>query len=317
MDASELIRILCMQSMLVPAAYLLPKRFGQATAKFLALLLLATPWPGMTTYVQMSRAFGQGRYRSFLLAWGWLARPFLDYVILKRLQYGREDVSNWKIVERDADRVAGIRESGQSFILASAHFQREALQAISCPRLTPGNFVQVAQPLPKTIRTPYDLRIRLQYGTMLRVFSSAWRRPFEFVFTGTGQTAAGVMFDRLRKQGNIVSIHVDTPWPDSSSSFYSRPFAGLDEGHFSTGVGQLASLTGCPIVGCVYWQDDEGTLIVDWLPPIVKVKDEVDAMNQLFDSFEKAVGERPIQYMFEVGKERRWNAEIKSWQSVI
>ena len=118
---SEPIRILSMQLVLAPAAYLLPRRWALAVANVLSLGLVLLPSPGMVTYCRMRRAYGKGWLRSFQLAWGTVARPYRDFVTLKRILYGREDVSTWRIIERNSDEVASLRETGQSFIVATAH----------------------------------------------------------------------------------------------------------------------------------------------------------------------------------------------------
>jgi lauroyl/myristoyl acyltransferase len=150
---------------------------------------------------------------------------------------------------------------------------------------------------------------------MLKALSSAWHRAGEFAFTGAGQSAASLIYQRLHEQGNIVSIHVDAPWPKSPTGSYSRPFAGLRNREFSTGAAQLAALTRCPIVSCVYWQQDEDTVIVEWGAPIQQVDDELDAMNLLIHKLEVAIGERPMQYMLSIGGQRCWNEALKRWNA--
>jgi lauroyl/myristoyl acyltransferase len=285
-------------------------------AKVLSLSLVVFPSPGMITYCRMREAFGEGRFRSFQLAWGWIARPFRDFVILKRVLYGREDVSNWRIIERNSDEVASLRETGQSFIVATAHFQRAALIATACPRVTPGNFVAVGLPSPREIKSLYDLRLRIQFGTLLTVLSSAWHRPFEFAFTKSSRSAASLLYERLRERGNIIYIHVDAPWQKSATGSYTRPFAGQRGRDFSTGAAQLAELTQCPIVSCVYWQEDDETVVLKWGSPIQRVDNEIDTMNRLIDTLEVAVGERPTQYMLDIGGERRWNPMIQRWEDI-
>lgn len=313
---TELLRIVVLQVFLVPAAYLLPRSWALAAAKVLSLSLFVFPAPGITVYRSMRCLFGDNPIRSFQFAWGWIARPFLDFVILSRVLYGREDVFKWKIVEKNAEEVAHLRESGQSFIVATAHFERAALLAMACPRVTPGNLIQVGHAAPRQLNRPYDLRLRIQYGTLLTTLSTAWRRPFEFAFTNTGQSAARSLYERLSKPGSIVNIHLDAAWPPSATGSFCRPFAGVKSRNFSTGAAQLAKLCKCPIVSCVYWREDDGTVFLQWGSPILRVDDEVDTMNRLIDTLEVAVGERPTQYVLDIGQERRWNAALRRWDNV-
>ena len=37
-------------------------------------------------------------------------------------------------------------------------------------------------------------------------------------------------------------------------------------------------------------------------------------MNKLIDVLEKAIGERPTQYVLHIGEGRRWNANMKHWE---
>lgn len=313
---SELLRILCMQLVLVPAAVMLPRRWALALAKSLSLFLAVLPVPGISTYLNMSVAFEGDPFRSFLRAWAWLARPFQDYVIMRRIQFGRENLDKWRISEKNADELSRLRSTRQPFIIATGHFERVALLGINCPKVTPGNLVSVSAPPKKRMDSLYNLRISIQYRSLLKVLSSIWHRPFEFAFAGAGQLAAYSLFRRLKESGSIVVIHVDAPWPQLQSGTYSRPFAGHHERTFSTGAAQLAQLARCPIVSCIYWQEDDGSIILEWGSPIEKVDNQIDTMNLLIDRIEKAVGERPERYVLDIGKDRRWNSQLRRWENL-
>ena len=188
---AEALRVLIMQAFLAPAAYWLPKSWALAAANVLSLSLLILPAPGFRACRRMRRLFGGSPYRSFQLAWGWIAEA------VSRLRHpqardvrtrGCFQVENSR---ENSEAVARLRESGQSFIVATAHFERAALLAVACPRVTPGNYVQVGHATPSRLNSLYNLRLRIQYGTMLNVLSTAWRRPFEFAYTNLGQPTAG------------------------------------------------------------------------------------------------------------------------------
>jgi lauroyl/myristoyl acyltransferase len=313
---AELFRIFVLQFILMPAAYFLPRSWALAAANVFSLPLIAFPEPGMTAYRNMRRVFGGSPFRSFQLTWEWIANPFRDFVILKRVMYGREDVFSWKIVEENAENVARLRESGQSFIMASAHFKRTAAMAMACPQVTPGNFIQVSIPTPKEVKRPQDLRLRIQYGTTLEAASTVWRRPFEYAYTTIGLSGTRLLFRRLSKPGSVVDIHVDAPWPKNAAGSFSRPFAGMKDRGFATGAAHLAKVCRCPIISCVYWEEDDGTVVLRWGAPILHVDDEIETMNRLIDTFEVAVGERPTQYVLDIGNERRWNPKLRSWEDL-
>lgn len=311
----ELVRIGGAVFVLIPAAFLLPRFLALAAADGVSLLLMLLPSPGLTTYQTMRKAFGKPPFQAFMLAWKTVARPFRDLVILKRVLYGRENVFDWKIVERNSDGVDRLRKSGQSFIIAVAHFQRAAVLALASPAVAPGTFVSVAEAPPKKIKSLYDLRLRLFYGTMITAIATAWRRPFEYAFTTEGQSAAALVYQRLREPGNIVLINIDAVWAKRPTGSFSGPFAGQEERTLSTGVVQLAQLTGCPIVPCSFWQDSDGTIILDWGTPVETIHDEAETMNRLIAPLETAIGERPAQYVLEIGDERRWNATQRIWEN--
>ena len=80
------------------------------------------------------------------------------------------------------------------------HICTNGIAQVACPSITPGNLITVGHPPPREIRSLLDLRLRIQYGTMLKALSSAWRRRGEFAFTGLGQSAASLIYERLREQ---------------------------------------------------------------------------------------------------------------------
>jgi lauroyl/myristoyl acyltransferase len=329
-NVAELLRILGMLGVLTPAAYLLPRAIALWLADCISLLLMLLRAPGIDTYFEMRTAYGTRRLASLKLAQQRLARPLRDFVIQRRILYRREKPLHWKILEKNADEVADLRESGQSYIVATAHFQREAFLATACPTVVHGRLVQVGVPAPRGLESVrkvklrirkeplakvlYDMRIRVQYGTMLQALASSWDRQIEFAYVGPDRFAAGLLYTRLRERGNVVNIHVDGAWPRPGTGAYSRPFAGLKRRSFSTGVAQLARLAQCPIVSCVYWLDRDGTIILEWGSPIRRVDNEIDVMDRLIDVMEIAVGERPTQYMLAIGRERCWNSSAKRWE---
>ena len=66
----------------------------------------------------------------------------------------------------------------------------------------------------------------------------------------------------------------------------------------------------------MYWQQDDETVIIEWGSPIQLIGGETDAMDRLIDQLERAVGERPMQYMLSGGGERRWNEMRKRWEDM-
>jgi lauroyl/myristoyl acyltransferase len=307
-----------MQFVLAPAAFVLPRKLAVATAHAVSLLLLGLPEPGLRTYRKMRRAFGKGRLESMSLAWGWLTRPLSDFVVLKRLVYGRENPVEWKIVERNVENIKALRESGEPYIIAVGHFSKQPCLSAFSPNIIYGNAIQIASPQVKRIRSLYDLRIHIQYGAFLKAFSCL-TRSCEFVYIKDLRTAR-TLYNRLRERGNVVFIPVDALWSKTSTGYYERAFAGHKSRVFSIGAAQVAQLTQCPIISCVHKMEGDGTMVLEWSKPIRLVDNDVDkaieVMNELLDTMEVAVGERPTQYIFEIGGERSWNSQRKRWENI-
>jgi hypothetical protein len=316
----QLIRIVSMQFALTPAAYVLPREWALAVADIFALFLLILPAPGMDTYWQMRRAYGKGRFESLLLAWGYLARIYRDFVAIKRLSYKRENPFHWKIVERNADDINSLRASGESYIVATGHFAREAIFSMTSPSVTYGHPVQLSLSPPDRIRRLYDLRVRIQFGTWQKCDFAGWGRDAEIVFIGPDPLPFRTLYDRLRKPGNVVFMHVDAPWKKSQTGSFERPFAGLGNRVFATGAAQLARLTRCAVISCVYMLEEDGTYVLEWGTPIRCngrfAENDVDVMNALIDPLEVAVGERPTQYVLGIGSDRRWNPGSRRWEDM-
>jgi hypothetical protein len=310
-----------MKLILAPAAYALPRKLALALANALALSLVILPRPGLETYWQMRSAFGKSRQDSFYLAWGWLARPFRDFVVLKRLLYKRENPFNWRIVERNVDGINSLRESGEPYIIANAHFAKEPGFSAFSPGVTYGHPVQVADTPLKRIRSLYDLRNRIQYGTLLKAIFSCYGRDTEIIFSGSDLRTARTLYKRLCKRGNVVFIAVDAPWQKNlTGSTYERPFAGHKSRVFPTGAAQLARMTQCPIISCACSLESDGTIVLEWGSPIRcvgnRAENDLKVMDELLNVLEVAIGERPTQYIFEIGRDRRWNSQSKQWEDL-
>jgi hypothetical protein len=312
------VRIVGLQLILIPAAYVLPKRVAFVIADALSLALLILPKPGLVTYLEMRRAFEESHLRSLGLARRWLAQPFRDCVVLKRVLLGREATFDWKIREMNAEGVRRLREAGESYIVASGHYAREAVLGLYSPEVTPGSVIQVGFPVPTETTSLRDVRIRIQYGLLVKTLSVAWGRGLEFVSTGAKHVVSSLpLYRRLRQRGTVVCMHVDAPWDWQKSAYgtFSRAFAGDSSRRFATGAAQLAQLAGCPVVACSYGVDGDGTIVLEWGEPIKQVSDVIATANDLLDTLEIAVGERPTQYMFPIGEERRWNRCTRRWEA--
>ena len=313
----EIIRILSMILVLSPAAYVLPRKWALWTANALSLLLVISPMSGMKVYSDMRHAFGKGRLGSLDLTRRWLGQPFRDFVIQKRVLINREDITKRRIIERNAGAVKTLRESGEPYIMATGHFLREVILGMFSPNIIYGHPILVSLDVPERIRNLNDLRIRIQFGTLLKN-NFCWGREIELVFVG--KYPFKNLISRLRERGNVVFIHVDAIWHADRPGSYLRPFAGHKSRVFATGVARLARLAQCQVVTCVHWMESDGTLALEWgtpiRPPHHEKDDDIKVMNELIDGMEVAIGKRPTQYVLPVGGDRRWNPGKQSWEDL-
>jgi lauroyl/myristoyl acyltransferase len=287
-------------------------------ADALALLLIISPQSGRRTFNEMIIAFGKGRLDTAILTWKWLSRPFRDFVILKRIKYKREDLTQWKIIERNAEAIKVLRESGQSYIVATGHFSREAIGGMLSPKITIGNPIQVAQNLPNPVRSLKDLRIWVQFSALLEN-KSCWGREAEIIFVENSSFRRLVR--RLKEPGNVVFIHIDAPWDTTQSDPYIRHFAGHKSRAFAMGAARLARLVQRPIVSCTYRIEDNRTMVLEYGTPILPAYEDGEhndtrVMDKLLHEIETAIGKCPTQYVLSIGGERRWNAGNNRWEEL-
>ncbi len=310
--------MLGMRHVLRSAAWLLPRQWALLVADIIALILSITPVPGFSVMHEMQRAFGVRRTTAFRLSWGWLAIPLRDFVVYMRVILGRE-TENTKVIERNAESISALRTSGESYIVATAHFAREASINMHSPRVTPGHVLLLTDPLPPRIDSIYHSRIRLQLATVVEALYRAHGGNMKHVTVGSEPPAAATLYANLRKPGNVAVITIDTPWQRKGPGSFARPFAGFKSLGFSLGAIGLARLAQCAIISCIIWRENDGTVVLDWGDPIrpalrgTKVED-ISIMNKLLDRLEVAIGRRPTQYLLEICGQRRWNPYLEHWQ---
>jgi lauroyl/myristoyl acyltransferase len=313
----DVIRILTLRFVLAPAAYFLPRNWALGIAGVLTLPLVLLPDPGIRVYWQMRSAFGKGRLDSLRLAWSWLARGYRDFVIHKRIIHNYEHPFNWRFVEKNVEHIVGLRESGESYIVATGHFRQASYYCMYSPAITYGHAISVVgEPLTR-VRSIRDWRIRYQFGANIGASHSVLGKDVEVILTGSDLSAARKIHRRLCERGNVVFINIDSWWKKSKSGYFERPCAGLRRRGFTTGTALLAQLSKCSIISCCCFEDGDGTITLEWGPPIridgMDPDSIIKGMNTLIDRLEIAVADRPTQYAYEIGGERGWNSNSRRW----
>jgi lauroyl/myristoyl acyltransferase len=332
-DIADVGRALAMLLLLRPAADWLPASWALALAELIGFVIAVSPTRGRATYSTMCEAFGLSGLRAARAAQQWLARPFRDFVVLRRIARGREDCSRWKVREIGNEAVRRLKESGQPFIVATGHFARESFLALFLPAVLPYRIGVVAAPPEPPSRDPFIFRLRVQYGQLLEALEHVRLNDLSLIFTGG---VVSRLDRRLRQPGNAVVISVDAYWNgggayvsrtappvhQGATGLYTRPFIGQLGYRVATGAAALSRIAQCPIVPCVIFMEDDGTRVIEWGMPVpAPAPHDADAdvriTNSLLRSIERAVGGRPAQYVLPIGASRRWNALNEKWEEPL
>lgn len=314
----EVIKLSGMGVALPIAARFLPWSGALLIADFFGLCSCLFSGRGWETYRSIRNNYEKGRLWSARITKRYLTLEFRDFVIIKRQIEGRESWDRFKIVEKHAEGVTSLRNSGKSYIVACGHFARQAVRALYLPNISPGHVVHVTAPSETGQRTLRGLRTRIQLSTLLSSITNM-RPDAEFVIVDSQGLAGRQILRRLKQPGNVVFINVDAPWPEAISGCVTRPFGGFASRPFATGAARLSRLSQSPIVSCICSIEADGrTISLDWGEPIMTRNQgdqgDVSVTNILLDRIEEAIGKRPDQYVLRIGGSRVWNADGERWQ---
>jgi lauroyl/myristoyl acyltransferase len=311
----ELLRAFLMAFVLRLSAGLLSRKKALGVARWCGSVMSRIPSSGRSALMTTEKAFLMKGDEATRNAQEYLAQPFYSFVILHRLMSGREKIEEWKIEERNSREVDQLRESGQSFIVATGHFRRDSYIALWGRRICPGKLLSVTVSLPPKSPNPHDIRVRIQLGQLLRAMKHI-RPDLEIVEVGIESMVR--VLEHLKQGGSQAIITVDAFWSRKGSK-HTRPFAGMRARSFSIGSSTLGRLAQCPIAPCVTYTDADGTCVVEWgsviHPPGPEDKRaDLGNGNAILDFFEKPIGLRPTQYSLYIGEERQWNRHTQMWE---
>lgn len=228
----------------------------------------------------------------------------------------------WKHAEIGSEAARHIKDSGQSFIVACAHFSQQSRLGLFLPTVLPqdAHILKVMSPRPPHSLEPVALRLRFQYGQWVDVVQGMHQNCVELFFTEN--EAATAWFPKiwkcLQQPRNVLVIDADTYWANSQRVL-RRDFAGLRSFSFAVGTAAIARLAQCPILPCTTFIREDGTIVIEWGTPILppELTDQgADARitGQLIDNIERAIGFKPEQYVLAIGASRRWNAVKDQWE---
>lgn len=296
---------------LYAAAYL-PRAWAYAAADAVGWAFHVSPL-GARSRRSMMRAFPE--QDGAALARAWMARPYRDFINTRRIIMRREDPSKWRVEARNAP--AELDDPNTSLIVAMGHFSREATTPLYLKQFLPKRVATVVAPLDRTSLSPRATRLRLQLGGILRGVDVVTGGEAETISVGEpGFVSRIVRF--LRPPGAAILISPDSITGAGREQGHTRPFAGHTKITFALGTARLARLAQRPLVTCVAYIDERGVVIVEWgqvLPP--PARDDASADDRytsaMLDDFERAVGNRPSQYVVAIGDERRWRPAEQVW----
>jgi lauroyl/myristoyl acyltransferase len=310
-----------MIGILRPVAAFLPYQRALAVARSIAVVSAAMPFYGRARASHIRRTFGRDLDPSeaMRVATEHLARPLCDFVVLRRvLVHGRADFDTWHVEQRSSAVVDALRSSGESFILATGHFSRQACMPLYASEIVSQKITSIVHARKKRTINPYSWWLSHHYGQMLDCLRFA-HPDMEFVHPGQ-IGAYRRLVATLGRTRNAVIVYADAPPATRKNGCYVRSFAGLEARSFATGAARLSRMTGRPIAVCIPYLVDDRTIVLDWIrvirPPAGgDEKSDIAVTNLILDDIEKAIGQRPGQYVMNYLGERRWNAQAEQWVS--
>lgn len=298
--------------LLSPATLVLPRGWALALADQIGRAMAGSRY-GTATARAFGNTFEVSDEHAKRMAREWLTRPFRDYVFVKRIAAGREAAHRWRIEVRNEPAL--LKDPKQSVIVATGHFSRQAMAIVYLPNAIPKPLAAIVAPLEQRPLGPRALRIKLQFGEMMRAMRALRDNNVEVMEVGKGRLLARIVH-YLRTPGNAAIISPDVPWHRKSG--FEHPFAGYSSQHFALGAARLARLSQCPILTCVPYLEADGRVVLEWHDPIpAPARKDVDADERLtgliLGRLENEIGRRPGQYVLALGQGRKWDAVKQRW----
>ncbi|QGZ97091.1 lysophospholipid acyltransferase family protein [Terricaulis silvestris] len=314
-QASDIVRVFELALLYLAALYL-PKSWALVFADAAGSLISLSPLGGRTR--QWMRSTFPAAEDTDKLAREWLRRPFRDHVVVTRIAENRETADQWRVEQRNPPAI--LREPGKSVLIVIGHFSRQAVAAVFSPLACPKKLVSVVAPVEQGTHDARALRIRVQLGEMVKAIRRLRNDDVEVVEV-SGRSVATRLLHSLREPDKVMIISADVPWPKGRSAGHERPFAGHSSQNFALGGARLSRLAQCPIVMCVPFLDGD-RIVLEWSDPLMPAAagdadSDVRVTNEMLDTIERAVGERPGQYVLAVGHDRYWDPKTGTWQMPV
>jgi len=303
-------------TVIIPASYVLPVHWVRALGRWLGTAMMLAP-RARHLRRDLAHAFQLSQRDAIRAMRRDRLRMFTDFVSVRWLRQGKTDIEQWEVTEYNAAAVETMRRSGQSYLIATGHFSREATATIHARKISPHHLSLILATLPARSFRPSLLRLRTQLSEILGALRRMRPDDMDQVYVGAASSHLVAAIHRARKPGSTIIITADTPWYHEGS--YARPFAGHAMLPLSTATAKLARLAQIPIVTCVPVLLGPRRIAIHWSNPILpppRRDDQADQriMDEVIDFLEKAIGDRPEQYSLPIGGKRRWNRANRSWE---
>lgn len=319
--------------LLIPVARQLPQGIAFACADIAAGIDLLLP----TSTSRVARAEVQAATRrtgraGLGLSWTRLAASRRDLVSLTRMAHGRDPLRDWRVIEKDRDRVRPLFDSGESLVLVTGHFSTAAFHVMqkSLPRagaFVRGDVAREAKSVGERQRQLGDRsRDEGRQGLLGPIYPGekltitvpdVWGPDADWSQAASRTATVKQMLSVLRHPDGIVVVRIDADW--AAPGGYSRPFAGRSQRSFAMGSARVARLSQSYVVPFVaVMGKGQRTVILEWgepIPPPGRDEESADVrvMDEALAFIESGIARHPAQYQPPIGIERRWQEDVQRW----
>ncbi len=318
------------RGVLLPAAKHLPMAMAAQVAGAMGRLDYHATMHGRGIREQIARAFDLPAGQAAELAQRRCAATYRDLVALQAAADTRANEADLdELVDGIPSELRTYLAKGEPIVLAMGHFGTLAsLRGLIAMTLLadrgarPNGPIAVAHlglprsRIPNPLEERRRLRSRALRGAIARLAGGRYDVRLADVSDRAGFSAgARQLRDVLRQRGGIAVVHIDAPWERRGA--HRQAFAGFANRSFSPGAVRLARSAGCHIA-LLASAGRAGAWHTRWGDPIFPGNDRSDAdvMQLLLAELELTVGQRPDEFEFDLGWDRRWDAASGCWRPI-
>jgi len=246
-------------------------------------------------------------------------KRFFEHAWQHRVIAGTDRPDNYHIHVDASERVMQIIGGTGSIVIASGHFIRgPETFALTLPKVTNRPFYVIVADPPSAPRDFHEWRVQLQLSVTIRAMQ-AWAPPGWVNAVYRGKAFLRVL-QEIKSKDSVLFINVDAHWPKGRGETVTIPFAGFSSRTFATGAARAARMANCPLLLMIPVPIKGREAVLQILGPYRSdLQDELerdaDVTRQLLTDIERAIGERPEEYVMDIGHERIWNRTSRVWEA--